>query len=79
MDEPCYMVVPLEWDYMAAMPAALESEAANRAAEDAMKHLRRLTTSPAMLLELEELRPPSCQSPHAPPRLRTRPAYTLGW
>lgn len=53
--EPCYMVVTLEWDDMAAMQAAPESEAANRVAEDAMKHLGRQTTFRAMLLELEEL------------------------
>jgi uncharacterized protein (TIGR02118 family) len=55
MGEACYMVVTLDWDDMASMHAALESEAGNRVAEDAMKHLGRLTTFRAMLLELEEL------------------------
>jgi uncharacterized protein (TIGR02118 family) len=55
MGEPCYMVVMLDWDDMAAMQAALESEAGQRVGEDAMTNLARYTTFRAMLLQLEEV------------------------
>ncbi len=53
--EPCYMVAMLDWDDMAALQAALESEIGQRTAEDAVTNLTRYATFRGMLLGLEEV------------------------
>ena len=53
--EPCYMVVMLDWDDMAALGAALGSEAGQRTAEDAMTNLARYASFRGMILQLDEL------------------------
>ncbi|WP_433179038.1 EthD family reductase [Actinoallomurus sp. CA-150999] len=53
--EPCYMVVMLDWDDMAALEAALGSEIGRRTAEDAAANLARYTTFRAMILQLDEI------------------------
>ncbi|WP_410790018.1 EthD family reductase [Kribbella sp. C-35] len=53
--EPCYMVVMLDWDDMAALEAALGSEIGRRTAEDALTNLRRYTTFRALILQLDEV------------------------
>jgi len=52
--EPCYLVVMLDWDDMAALEAAFESEIGRRTAEDAT-NLARYATMRAMILRLNEL------------------------
>ncbi len=47
------MVVMLDWADMAALEAALGSEAGQRAADDAMKNLTRYATFRGMILRLE--------------------------
>jgi uncharacterized protein (TIGR02118 family) len=53
--EPCYMVVMLDWDNMAALQAALGSGIGQRVAEDAMVNLARYATFRGMILRLEEV------------------------
>jgi uncharacterized protein (TIGR02118 family) len=53
--EPCYMVVMLDWDDMAALEAALGSEAGQRIAEDATSNLACYATFHGMILQLEEV------------------------
>lgn len=52
--EPCYMVVMLDWDNMAALEAALGSEIGQRTAEDAAANLARYATFRGMILQLHE-------------------------
>jgi uncharacterized protein (TIGR02118 family) len=53
--EPCYMVVMLDWDDMAALEAALGSEIGHRAAADAAANLSRYTTFRGLILQLDEV------------------------
>ena len=53
--EPCYMVVMLDWDDMAALEAALGSEIGQRTAEDATVNLARYTTFRGMIVRLEDV------------------------
>lgn len=53
--EPCYMVVMLDWDDMAALEAALGSEIGQRTAEDATANLARYATFRGMILQLDEV------------------------
>ena len=64
--EPCYMVVMLDWDDMAALEAALRSEIGRRTtdlgseigrrtAEDAAANLARYATFRGMILQLDEV------------------------
>jgi hypothetical protein len=53
--ESCYMVVMLDWDDMAALEAALGSEAGRRTAEDAAANLARYATFRGMILQLGEV------------------------
>ena len=53
--EPCYMVVMLDWDDMAALEAALGSEIGRRTAEDAAANLARYATFRGMILQLHEV------------------------
>jgi uncharacterized protein (TIGR02118 family) len=53
--EPCYMVVMLDWDDMAALEAALGSEIGQRTAEDALTNLARYATFRGMILRLDEV------------------------
>jgi len=53
--EPCYLVVMLDWDDMAALEAALGSEIGQRTAEDAAADLARYATFRGMILQLEEV------------------------
>jgi uncharacterized protein (TIGR02118 family) len=55
LGEPAYMVAMLDWDDMAALGAALESEAGQRTGEDAMANLAPLASFRAMVLQLEEV------------------------
>jgi uncharacterized protein (TIGR02118 family) len=53
--EPCYMVVMLDWDDMAALEAALRSEVGQRTAEDATANLARYASFRGMILRLDEV------------------------
>jgi uncharacterized protein (TIGR02118 family) len=53
--EPCYLVVMLDWDDMAALEAALGSEAGRRTAEDAASNLARYATFRGLIMRLEEV------------------------
>jgi uncharacterized protein (TIGR02118 family) len=53
--EPCYVVVMLDWDDMAALEAALGSEIGRRAAEDAAVNLARCATFRGLILQLDEV------------------------
>lgn len=53
--EPCYMVVMLDWDDMAALEAALGSEIGGRIAEDAAANLARYATYRGMILQLDDV------------------------
>ncbi|MEU6555251.1 EthD family reductase [Streptomyces sp. NPDC046915] len=53
--EPCYMVVMLDWDDMAALEAALRSEIGRRTAEDAAANLARYATFRGMIVQLDEV------------------------
>ena len=53
--EPCYMIVMLDWDDMAALQAALGSEIGQRTAEDAAANLARYATFRGMILQLDEV------------------------
>jgi hypothetical protein len=53
--EPCYIVVMLDWDDMAALEAALGSEIGQCIAEDATSNLARHATFHGMILQLEEV------------------------
>ena len=53
--EPCYMVVMLDWDDMAALESALGSEIGQRVAEDAKANLARYTAFRGMILQLSEV------------------------
>ena len=53
--EPCYLVVMLDWDDMAALEAALGSETGWRAAEDAAANLTRYATFRGLIMQLEEV------------------------
>lgn len=52
--EPCYLVVMMDWDDMAALEAALGSEAGQRAAADAIGNLTRYTAFRGLILHLDE-------------------------
>ena len=52
--EPCYLVVMLDWDDLAALEAALGSEAGRRTAEDAAANLARYATFRGLIMQLEE-------------------------
>jgi uncharacterized protein (TIGR02118 family) len=52
--EPCYMVVMLDWDDIAALEAALGSETGQRTAEEAAANLARHATFHGMILQLNE-------------------------
>jgi uncharacterized protein (TIGR02118 family) len=52
--EPCYMVVMLDWEDMAAREAAFASEVGRRTAEDAA-NLACYATMRGMILQLDEL------------------------
>ncbi|MEV6825200.1 EthD family reductase [Amycolatopsis sp. NPDC051102] len=52
--EPCYLVVMLDWDNMAALEAAFSSEIGRRTEEDATK-LARYAPMRAMILQLGEV------------------------
>lgn len=53
--EPCYMVVTLDWDDMAALEAALGSEIGQRIAEDAAANLACYATYRGMILQLDDV------------------------
>ena len=53
--EPCYLVVMLDWEDMAALEAALASEAGRRTAEDAAANLARYATFRGLIMQLEEV------------------------
>jgi uncharacterized protein (TIGR02118 family) len=53
--EPCYMVVMLDWDDVAALEAAFGSEIGQRTAEDAITNLSRYVTFRGMILRLDEV------------------------
>jgi len=53
--QPCYLVVMLDWDDMAAPEAALGSGIGQRTAEDAAANLARYATFRGMILQLEEV------------------------
>ena len=53
--EPCYLVVMLDWDDMAALEAALGSEIGQRTAQDAAADLARYATFRGMILQLDEV------------------------
>ena len=55
ISEPCYMVVMLDWDDMAALEAVLGSEIGQRTAEDAAANLARYATFRGMILQLDEV------------------------
>jgi uncharacterized protein (TIGR02118 family) len=52
--EPCYMVVMLDWDDMAALDAALGSDIGQRTAADAIANLTRYATFRGMTMRLDE-------------------------
>ena len=53
--ESCYMIVMLDWDDMAGLQDALESEIGQRTAEDALTNLARYATFRGMILQLDEV------------------------
>jgi hypothetical protein len=53
--EPCYLLVMLDCDGMAALEAALGSEIGQRTDEDAAANLARCTTSRGVILQLDEV------------------------
>ncbi len=53
--EPCYMVVMLDWDDMAALETALGSEIGRRTAEDATVNLARYGSFRGIVLRLDEV------------------------
>jgi uncharacterized protein (TIGR02118 family) len=53
--EPCYLVVILDWDDMAALEAALGSDIGQRTAEDAVANLARYVSFRGMILQLDEV------------------------
>jgi uncharacterized protein (TIGR02118 family) len=53
--EPCYMVVMLDWDDMAALEAALGSDIGELTAEDAAANLARYANFSGMILQLDEV------------------------
>lgn len=53
--EPCYMVVMLDWDDMAALQAALGSEIGQRTSQDATTNLARYASFRGMILQLDEV------------------------
>ena len=53
--DPCYMVVMLDWDDMAALEAALGSEIGRRTAEDAATNLAPYAAFRGMILQLDEV------------------------
>ena len=54
LGEPCYLVVMLDWDDMAALEAAFASEIGRRTAEDAA-NLAHYATMRGMILQLEDV------------------------
>lgn len=50
--EPYYLVAMLDWDDMESQGAALDSEAGNKTAEDAITNLSRYTTIRGMIVQL---------------------------
>ncbi|MDX3191817.1 EthD family reductase [Streptomyces sp. MN03-5084-2B] len=53
--ESCYLVVMLDWDDMAALQAALGSEAGRRVAEDAVANLARYATFRGLVVRLDDV------------------------
>jgi uncharacterized protein (TIGR02118 family) len=53
--EPCFMVVMMDWDDVAALQAALGSEIGQRVAQDALANLTRYTTFRGMILQLDDV------------------------
>ncbi len=53
--EPCYMIVMLDWDDMAALEAALGSEAGQHIAKDAVENLARYATFRGMIMQLDDV------------------------
>ncbi|MFB8275696.1 EthD family reductase [Nocardia colli] len=51
--DPCYLVVMLDWDKMAALRSALASDIGRRTAADATENLARYTTFRALILPLD--------------------------
>ena len=51
--EPYYLVAMLDWDDMESLGAALDSEAGNKTAEDAITNLSRYTTIRGMIVQLD--------------------------
>ncbi|WP_290052986.1 EthD family reductase [Nocardia nova] len=52
--EPYYIVGMLDWDDMATLVAAFESEVGRQCAADVREHLSRYTTIRSMVLQLDE-------------------------
>ena len=52
--EPYYLVAMLDWDDMESLGAALDSEAGNKTAEDAITNLSRYTTIRGMIVQLDD-------------------------
>ena len=52
--EPYHLVAMLDWDDMESLGAALDSEAGNRTAEDAITNLSRYTTIRGMIVQLDD-------------------------
>ena len=52
--EPYYLVAKLDWDDMESQGAALDSEAGNKTAEDAITNLSRYTTIRGMIVQLDD-------------------------
>ena len=53
--DPCYLVVMLDWDDVAALEAALQSDVGRRTAEDAVANLACYATFRGMILQLDEV------------------------
>ena len=52
--EPYYLVAMLDWDDLESLGAALDSEAGNKTAEDAITNLSRYTTIRGMIVQLDD-------------------------
>ena len=52
--EPYHLVAMLDWDDMESLGAALDSEAGNKTAEDAITNLSRYTTIHGMIVRLDD-------------------------
>ena len=69
--EPYHLVAMLDWDDMESLGAALDSEAGNKTAEDAITNLSRYTTIRGMIVQLDDPSPPRRRRRQRPTR---RPA-----